>query len=247
VQEAAPDKQLDLPQEGSPYRALRGVGIFLLVAALGIAVVHFLPGGSFLTAEGITKLADGLGAWGPAVIVMAGVTTPLLFLPRWPIAFLAGLLYGVAAGTFLATAASTLGAWLHFSLCKKLLAPAADRLRRRYKIEKYNIPRDKEFLAIFFLRAFPLSSFVATNLLAGALKMEPRRFVIASFLGMIPSSVMYAAWGKLLKKPSGEFYAVALASLVFIVLGTLLAQKAVHSWMSKKQRPADALLPPRQA
>ena len=235
MQETASDKELEPPREGSPFRALRGVGIFLLVAALGIALVHFLPTGSLLTAEGITKLAEGLGAWGPAVIVLAGVITPLLFLPRWPIAFLAGLLYGVAAGTFLATAASTLGAWLHFSLSGKLLAPAADRLRKKYKLEKYNIPRDKEFLAIFVLRAFPLSNFVATNLLAGALKLEPRRFILASFLGMIPSSVMYAAWGKLLKKPSGEFYAVALGSLVFIVLGTLLAQRVVSRWTRKKE------------
>jgi uncharacterized membrane protein YdjX (TVP38/TMEM64 family) len=105
------------------------------------------------------------------------------------------------------------------------------RLMRKYRVEHLNIPKEKQFMVIFVLRAFPLSSFVATNVLAGALKMSRSRYVLASFLGMIPSSVMYAAWGKLMKKPDPHFYALAIVCLAVIVVGTVMAQKFVYPWL----------------
>ena len=209
---------------------LRRLGGFLAIALAGLAISHFTPHGDLLTVDGITRLAGRMGRWGVVVILLAGVLTPLAFLPRWPIACLAGFLYGVTWGTVLSTVASAGGAWLHFALSRSLLAPLMDRLRHRYRLDRYHIPPDKEFLALFLLRAFPLSSFVATNLLAGMLKLDGRRFLAASLLGMIPSSLMYAAWGKLMKKPSADFYLLAVASLVVIVVGAVLAQKVLRRW-----------------
>ena len=217
--------------------------LFLLLAVALVLVSRFTPAGQFFGVDNISRLATKLGFWGAYIIILAGILSPLLFLPRWPIAFVAGLLYGVAGGTLLATAASTLGAILHFVLAKSLLSPLSDRLRKRYAIAAAPIPREKAFLVLLFLRAFPLSNFVATNLLAGAMKIHFGAYVAASFIGMIPSTIMYAAWGKLLKQPSASFGALAMASVLFIVIGTLVARKHFYPWLKSLREEAEPAKP----
>jgi uncharacterized membrane protein YdjX (TVP38/TMEM64 family) len=217
-------------QETSLASILKRMALFLLLALGGLAISHFTPHGGKLTVDGLSDWAGRLGAWGPAILIAAGILTPLAFMPRWPIAFVAGLLYGLVGGTLLSTAASTLGAWLHFHLSRSLLAPVTRRVLRKTNLERYRLPKEHEFTAILLLRAFPLSNFVLTNILSGALGLNVRRYVLASFLGMIPSSLMYAAWGKLLKKPSGEFYVVAVLTLVFVAGGAVWGGRLLAKW-----------------
>lgn len=220
------------------FSGLRELFLFLVLAVALVLVSVCTPAGRFFSPDYISRLAGGLGYWGMAVILAVGLLSPLLFLPRWPIAFAAGFLYGVVGGTLLATLASTLGAILHFLLAKSLLSPMSDRLRTRYAIAAAPVPREKAFLVLLFLRAFPLSNFVATNLLAGAMKIHFGTYVAASFLGMIPSTIMYAAWGKLLKKPSASFGALAAVSVLFIVVGTVVARKHFYPWFKRLRTEA---------
>ena len=141
------------------------------------------------------------------------------------------MLYGLWWGTLLPTFASTLGAWLQHGLSRSLLAPATARLKTKYRLDRLHVPHEREFLFIFLLRAFPLSNFVLTNLMAGALNMRAGSYVTASFLGMIPSSLMYAMAGKLMKKPAAGFYYAALALLAVFVACAWLAQRYVQPWL----------------
>ena len=220
------------------FRALRKLAVFLVVAVAGVVVSRATHAGNYLSVESITELATRLGPRGPLFILLAGALTPLLFLPRWPLAFLAGLLYGVIWGTLLAVVASTVGAWLNFLLSRTLLAPLSDRLRQRYGLKHLNVPKDKQFMVLFVLRAFPLSSFVVTNLLAGALKLSRSSYILATFLGMIPSTVLYAAWGKLMKKPEPQFYVFAVLALVLLVAGAVAAQRYLQPLL-RRTEPAE--------
>ena len=226
---------LDWKKEESVWGAFRGLAIFLVIAVIGGIISHATPLGQYMTIDKITQLSSRLGKWGPIVIGLAGILTPLLFLPRWPIAFLSGLLYGITWGTLLAVCASTLGAWLHYYLSKTLLAPMTDRIRRKYDLRRFMVSKDKEFMMVFFLRAFPLSNFVLTNLIAGAFKMDAMKYIIASFFGMIPSTMMYAAWGKLMKKPSGHYYLLAVGILILFALATAAAHRLIHSWQNNNR------------
>ena len=106
----------DTDEGQTKFSGLRELVLFLLLAVAFVLVSVYTPASRFLSPDYISQLAGRLGYWGAYIIILAGLLSPLLFLPRWPIAFVAGLLYGVVAGTLLATAASTLGAMLHFLL-----------------------------------------------------------------------------------------------------------------------------------
>jgi uncharacterized membrane protein YdjX (TVP38/TMEM64 family) len=218
--------------------------VFVVVALAAVVLGTCTEVGAYFNQDAIRRLADALGWGGPAVIILAGLVTPILFLPRWPIALVSGALYGIVLGSLVANVASTLGALLNFVLAKSLLAPSADRLRERYRLTRLKVPRERAFAVLFLLRAFPLSNFVATNLVAGALKIHLGTYLTATFLGMIPSTVMYAAWGKLVKKPSSPwFYAVAAFTLFLIVTGTIVAQKRLLPWFRElgiRTAPPDA-------
>lgn len=181
--------------------------------------------------EGIERIADDLGALGPAAILAAGVVGPLLFLPRWPICFAAGLLYGVVWGSALATLASLLGATLQFLMARSFLAGFARRILSHSRLAGLTIRPGKAFVALFLLRAFPLSNFVVTNLMAGALRLKTFVYIAATALGMLPSSVMFAAWGKFAKKPSPGFLFLIFGVLILLTLGGMLVQKQRKRWM----------------
>ena len=186
-----------------------------------------------LSMDGMERIALHLGVWGPAVMLAAGLVLPLLFLPRWPICFVCGLLYGITWGTLLSNVASLFGAVAQFYLARTLLAATARRLVASSPLAGYAPAPHKTFAALFILRAFPLSSFVLTNLLAGALRIRPGVYIISTFLGMLPSSLMYAAWGKFAKKPSAHFLGLIVAVLILLIVGGLLANRSRARWLAK--------------
>jgi uncharacterized membrane protein YdjX (TVP38/TMEM64 family) len=225
----------DLSKPDSVWSIVRRLGLFLGVAALAVVVTHFTPLGAYFSIDAITRLSERLGSWGPVLLVLLGIFTPLLFIPRWPIAFVGGLLYGVVWGTALATFGSALGALLHYYMSRSLLSPFSERIRRKMKWTGPAIPKDKQLIALFLMRAFPLSNFVATNMMAGALRLHSGRYFYGSILGMIPSSLMYASWGKLMKQPSPWFYAVAVMTLLLMIVGAIYGRRWMASWPNKQE------------
>jgi len=211
--------------ERSPWRRILPFAVLsLLFVALGL-----LPAvRAHLHADALSADARQLGPWMPLAIAVFAIVSPLAFIPRWPVAFLCGLLYGVGLGSLLANVVSTLGAWLHFRLARHAFKRAAGRLPVAARWRHALADRQTAFLALFLLRAFPLSNFTATNLLAGALGMSGRVYLTATFLGMIPSTLLYACWGKLMRKPNPAFYALMAGLFVFLVAGTWLARRLLQ-------------------
>jgi uncharacterized membrane protein YdjX (TVP38/TMEM64 family) len=211
----------DAPEKPVWRRMVPFVVLSLLFAGLGA-----LPAvRQHLKADDIQRFARELGAWAPLAIVAFAVASPLAMIPRAPIAVLCGLLYGVGWGSLLANCASLLGAWLHFRLARHAFGKVGERHPVAARWRQALADPHRAFLALFLLRAFPLSNFTATNILAGALGMRGRVYLLATFLGMIPSTLFYACCGKLMRKPSLEFYVLLGALFLAILIGTLLARR----------------------
>lgn len=213
------------PQKSSASQGLKPLFIFCLLVFAGILVSTLTPLREMLTVKNIELFATRIGWWGPLFLFLYGLFGPLLFLPRWPVCFLGGMLYGIGFGALIANVATTSGAFLHYLSARWLVAPSSVNALKKLKINPEKLTPLKSFWLIFLLRAFPLSNSAATNILAGVLRMKKSSYLLSSFIGMIPSTIMYAAWGKLLKKPEPQFYYTAVGLLVVLSIGTLLVRK----------------------
>jgi uncharacterized membrane protein YdjX (TVP38/TMEM64 family) len=106
-----------------------------------------------------------------------------------------GLLFGAWIGGFAAAVSCTLGAAIIFIICRTAVG---DSLRRRAgstvaRIEE-GVRRDA-FSYVVTLRLIPIMPFWLANLALGFVDIPLGVFVTASFIGILPVSVIYAGLG----------------------------------------------------
>ncbi|MBL1255627.1 TVP38/TMEM64 family protein [Methylocystis sp. Sn-Cys] len=118
-----------------------------------------------------------------------------------------GFLFGVPFGVMLSVVGATLGATLLFVIARSALGdmlferagPTLSRTAKGF--------RKDAFSYLLFLRLVPAFPFWAVNLAAAALGMRLKSYVAATSIGVIPSAIIYAAFGAGLAKifdASGE-------------------------------------------
>ncbi|APC92228.1 putative membrane protein [Francisella sp. MA067296] len=104
---------------------------------------------------------------------------------------LGGLLFGLLLGSFVVVVAATLGASVVFFAVRTALG---DFLKTKAKrsIEKMRRGFEKDvFNYLLVLRLIPIFPFFIINISAGLLGVKFRDFFWATFLGIIPGSVVY--------------------------------------------------------
>jgi len=209
----------------------QGIITFLVMSVVFVLLAYGLKTAfpDFWKKDTIQNAADLLKPYGYYGILILGIVTPLLFLPRWPITFLAGFMYGIVEGALLANTASLLGAILQYYFARSTLGTPVESLIAKSKWTAILRRNENLFIGLFLLRATPISSFVLTNLIAGGLRISLRIYAAASFLGMLPSSFLYAAWGKTLKQPDPTLY-LTVTALTLIPLAILAL---THKKMAK--------------
>lgn len=166
------------------------------VVTLGLAALVRLPGvRDYLQPDRIRLLVAQSGWWSYATLLVLGTCLPIALMPRWPFAVLCGFAYGIGVGVLVASLSGFFGAALHYGLAKSLLSSS-----ERVSIESKPWFRalqatPRPFLAITAVRLFPLSNFAVTNLVCGLLRIPLGRYLGASALGMLPSTVVYVMAG----------------------------------------------------
>ena len=215
-------------------RDLLRLVLSILVIAVLTVIAAFTPVRDWLSVARVEELARRLGVLGPLLILLVGSIAPLVLIPRWPISWLCGMLYGITWGSALACLSATAGASIQFHFARTLLKPTAHRLTTRFQWAQRSLSEHGTFTAILLLRLFPFSNFSAVNLIAGTLGGHARAFIIATCIGILPTSVMFAAFGKLAKEPSPGFVVVVAACLFLFALVGTVAFFMLRRWQTRK-------------
>lgn len=187
---------------GEIARYLKAAGAVLLVAALvaGYLMVVLSPElQRMLRPEAVRGLLDGLGPWGPAAVV-GGMAVAIVFspVPSAPLALAAGAVYGHTWGTIYAVVGAEIGALVAFGLARALGRPFVSRvLSGRLLDEEYGDDRSQWVLAgsVLVARLFPFISFDAVSYLAGLTRLRLSLFAVATLVGMIPMTFLFAHLG----------------------------------------------------
>ncbi|MFL6314640.1 MAG: TVP38/TMEM64 family protein [Terriglobales bacterium] len=144
--------------------------------------------------------AKGMGAAGGALYAVVYIAGTALFFPGLPLTLGAGFLYGAIIGTLVVSPASVAGATLAFLIARYL---ARDWVTRR--IKKYPqaaaIDRAIEkngFKAVVLLRLQPVLPFNILNYALGLTSIRLRDYMLASWIGMFPATVLYVYLGSVM-------------------------------------------------
>jgi uncharacterized membrane protein YdjX (TVP38/TMEM64 family) len=140
---------------------------------------------------------QGIGAWGPVVVIAAIVLACVLFIPGSLMTLGAGFLFGIPLGTVTVSIGSTLGASAAFFLGRTL---TRDLVERRITTHPrfHAIDRavgSQGFKVVLLVRLSPLFPFNFLNYALGVTKVTFRDYVLASWIGMLPGTVMYVYLG----------------------------------------------------
>jgi uncharacterized membrane protein YdjX (TVP38/TMEM64 family) len=148
------------------------------------------------------QIRDTLKRSGPAaplifilIMSMAIVISPI---PSLPLDIAAGTFFGPVLGTIYSVIGATIGSVISFLITRILGRELIERLLTGH-INFCTSCSDKILTkAVFLSRLFPFISFDVVSYGAGLTKMSLRKFVLATFFGMIPLTFVYNYFGSVL-------------------------------------------------
>jgi len=177
------------------------MGIVLLAAAM-VTTLFFLPVRSYLDA--FLTWVRALGVWGPVLVGGVYILAAVLFVPGSLLTLGAGFVNGVVIATVTVSLASTLGAAAAFLVGRTLLRTwIQERIAPSPKFQALDeAVRRQGFLIVLLVRLSPVLPYSALNYVLGITQISFRDFVLATWIGMLPATVVYAYLGSTLESLS---------------------------------------------
>lgn len=194
-------KEHTVSAKTNPVKRMMPLAVILVAAGLGLVFLR-----DVLSFEALAANRDALEAFRDSnyaltvLVFMAVYTVIVAFsLPGATIATLAGgFLFATFPGVIFNVTAATAGATIIFLAAKAGLgdrmAARMDASQGRLQMIKEGLDRD-QWSILFVIRLVPLIPFFVANLLPALVGVPLHRFVISTFLGIIPGGIVYTSVG----------------------------------------------------
>lgn len=168
------------------------LGALALLA--GVALLAYVHRGQ-LDARALRNAVHAAGAWGPLAFMALYAVATVAFFPGSVLTLAGGALFGPIAGTLYNLTGATLGATGAFLASRHL---AVDWVRRRVggRTEQLIAGVEREdWRFVAFVRLVPLVPFNLLNYALGLTRIRLSRYVIASYVAMLPGTLAYTYLG----------------------------------------------------
>lgn len=186
----------------------------------------------------ITAWVENQDAWAPVCFVLAYAGLTVGFVPGSILTLAAGAIFGLWLGTALVSVSSTFAAAVSFFLARGLLRGWVEKkISALPKFQAIDAAIGREgWKMVALLRLSPLLPFALLNY---ALGLTPIRFwqaILASWLGMLPGTLLYVYLGSLARTAGSE---TTMTQKIFYVTG-LLATVVATVWITRVAKRAVA-------
>src|SRR6266498_4686916 len=213
---------------------------WVLYATAGVAFVVALK---YFPVQDLLKSAldwiGKLGPGGPVIFIGIYIVAAVLFVPGSVLTLGAGAVFGVVLGSVWASISATLGATAAFLGGRYLARDAiAHKIERNEKFAAIDrAVADEGWKIVLLTRLSPLFPYTLLNYAFGLTRVRLGPYVLASWIGMMPGTVMYVYLGSLVNVSAGHrqlttgewvLYGVGLLATVAVtVFVTRVARKAL--------------------
>jgi uncharacterized membrane protein YdjX (TVP38/TMEM64 family) len=223
-----------------------------LIAAVAGIVILLIAAQYFNVQELLIRALDGitgLGAWGPLLFIAIYILACVLFLPGSVLTLGAGVLFGLFAGSVIVSIASTLGATAAFIVGRYFARDwVAKKIEGNPGFKAIDDAVAKEGWKIVGLtRLSPVFPFNLLNYAYGLTKVSLRDYFFASWMGMLPGTVMYvyigSVVGDLARLSAGgrtrttAEWALYIVGFVATVTVTIYVTRVARAALNKKEQP----------
>jgi len=149
------------------------------------------------TIAAFLKWVQQTGPWGAALFGVAYIPAAVLLVPASVMTLGAGFVFGVAKGTAIASLGSTAGAAAAFIVARTVghdfvvrrtaAWPTLDAVTRAVESDAFKV--------VLLTRLSPLFPFNLLNYAFGLSSVPFRTYLLASWIGMLPGTMMYTYLG----------------------------------------------------
>ncbi len=216
-------------RKGGPAGAWKWIAAGVAAAAL-FAAWRLLPLKEWLGA--FQSWIGGMGALGGVVFGAAYIVAALLFVPGAALTVAAGVAFGLVWGTIVVSVSSTVAAALAFLIARYAARERVSKLAHRN--ERFAaIDRaigENGWRVVGLLRLSPVVPFSLSNYLYGLTSVRFLPYLLASWIGMLPGTILYVSIGAAGHGSSKG----GKSPLEWVLLGAgVLATAAVTLWLSR--------------
>jgi len=211
-----------------------------LLIVIGIVVLlKVLPVNEWL--EAVFEFIDGFGKWQYVAFVVAYVIITVVLLPASVFTIGAGAKYGILWGTIWVSIGSTIAATVAFLIGRYL---AKNWVRKKIDANPGFSAVDRAisedgWLITFLIRLSPAFPFTFLNYALSVTRLKTWHYITASWLGMLPGTVMYVYIGYITKAAADDASAGGADSGKWVIrIVGLLATIAVTVLVTKKAKKA---------
>jgi len=194
-----------------------------------------------------------LGPAAPVILVAVYILACVLLIPGSLITLGAGFLFGLTTGYIVVAIGSVVGATLSFLIGRTFAREwISKRVMENPKFRAVDeAVGQRGFYIVFLTRLSPLFPFTLLNYFYGITAVKLRDYVVASWIGMIPGTLMYVYFGSIVKnltelaagrasQGSGAtilFWVGLVATVAVAVVVTRIAKRALNDVISERSVP----------
>ncbi|MBT3397778.1 TVP38/TMEM64 family protein [archaeon] len=212
----------------SLIKKLMGIAIVLLIA-LAIYYLRDLPSHQ----EKIISTIQSWGIWGPLILIAALIIQGVISIfPSAILVFVASIIYGMVLGPIYSLIGLTLGAISTFLIAKKYGDDIEGQWISKKKVKHFDRIFEKNGTKMasigrwFFIFPTDVISFVS-----GTSKMKLSKFIIASLIGFIPTTIIISFLGT---KISTDMINLRNLSILGVIVLIAIVIHAYHHKISVK-------------
>ncbi len=202
---------------------------------LGIIILVLVLARKFIDINALVSFIESIGdnPFAPAIYVVIYAVSVVFVLPASVFTLIAPPIFGFWKGLLLIVVASNLGCHISYHAAKFM---GKDMVLKYIKGGSFldkatNMSKEKAFIFMMYARLIPLFPFAGVNYLSGVLNINYKSYTLATFLGMLPGSFVYAYLGytasNITENPLGIAVSISILVIFTIVVGIIGKKKGV--------------------
>jgi len=173
------------------------LSFILIVILLGLFLSTKIDFSEIANIDYLQQTILAYGPMGPIIFIMLMASAIIISpIPSLPLAAAAGIVWGPVLATFYAVIGAEIGAIVAFLIARHLGRKGIEKMFKK-DIAFCDKCNDKSlFWIILVARLFPFFQFDIISYGAGLTNMKLKSFAIATFIGMIPMTYVFASFGR---------------------------------------------------